>query len=117
MFTIRFMTEQYAPGQTVTLRWAPNWDLERGGVFKGGAWTFDLDEAAFPNGIEFKFVLTPARWMLGQNLFSHELIWLVCMTTWHRKSPFSPLKPWSRKTGSSRNVSSSATLIPITNTT
>jgi hypothetical protein len=69
MFTIRFMTEQYAPGQTVTLRWAPNWDLERGGVFKGGAWTFDLDEAAFPNGIEFKFVLTPARWMLGQNLF------------------------------------------------
>ena len=68
MFTIRFLTEQYAPGQTVTLRWAPNWNLDRGGVFVDGAWTFDLEEAAFPDGIEFKFVLTPGRWMDGGNL-------------------------------------------------
>ncbi|WP_165422451.1 hypothetical protein [Rhizobium leguminosarum] len=36
MFTIRFVTERYAPGQTVTLRWAhvpllllsgPNWAI------------------------------------------------------------------------------------------
>lgn len=68
MFTIRFITEQYAPGQTITMRWAPNWNLDRGGVFTDGAWTFDLDEGAFPWGIEFKFVLTPGRWMLGDNL-------------------------------------------------
>jgi hypothetical protein len=37
MFTIRFLTEQYAPGQTITIRWAQNWNLERGGVFKDGA--------------------------------------------------------------------------------
>jgi hypothetical protein len=69
MFTIRLVTEQFAPNQTVTLRWGPNWDLERGGVFVDGAWTFDLDEAAFPVGIEFKFVLSPGHWMVGGNLF------------------------------------------------
>ena len=42
MFIIRFVTEQYAPGQTVTMRWAPNWDLDRGGAFTQGAWTFYL---------------------------------------------------------------------------
>lgn len=69
MFTIRFVTEQYAPNQTVTIRWGPNWDLDRGGVYLDGAWTFDLDEGAFPAGIEFKFVLTPGRWMEGANLY------------------------------------------------
>ena len=68
MFTIRFVTEQYSPGQTVVLRWAPNWTLDRGGVYTGGAWTFDLDDAFFPDGIKFKFVLTPGRWMAGDNL-------------------------------------------------
>ncbi|NMD45602.1 MAG: GMC family oxidoreductase, partial [Propionibacterium sp.] len=69
MFTIRLVTEQFAPNQTVTLRWAPNWELDRGGVFTDGAWSFDLDEAAFPGGIEFKFVLSPGRWMAGGNLY------------------------------------------------
>ena len=69
MFTIRLVTEQFAPNQTVTLRWGLNWDLDRGGVFEGGAWTFDLDEAAFPGGIEFKFVLSPGHWMVGGNLY------------------------------------------------
>ncbi|QQR99771.1 MAG: GMC family oxidoreductase [Austwickia sp.] len=68
MFTIRFVTERYAPNQTVVLRWAPHWDLDRGGVYIDGAWTFDIDEAAFPGGIEFKFALTPGRWMTGNNL-------------------------------------------------
>jgi hypothetical protein len=58
VFTIRFVTERYAPNQTVVLRWAPHWDLDRGGVYIDGAWTFDIDEAAFPGGIEFKFALT-----------------------------------------------------------
>jgi hypothetical protein len=68
MFTIRFVTEQYAPGQTVVMRWAPNWDIDRGGVFTGGAWTFYLDETAFTDGLIFKFVLTPGHWMAGENL-------------------------------------------------
>ena len=68
MFTIRLITEQFAPNQTVTLRWGPNWNLDRGGVFQDGAWTFDLDDAAFAGGIEFKFVLAPGRWMVGDNL-------------------------------------------------
>ena len=68
MFAIRFVTETYAPGQTVVLRWAPNWNLDRGGVYIDGAWTFELDEAAFAGGIEFKFALTPGIWMNGDNL-------------------------------------------------
>ncbi len=68
MFTIRFVTEQYAPSQTVVMRWAPNWTIDRGGVYTGGAWTFELDETQFPDGIEFKFVLTPGLWMNGGNL-------------------------------------------------
>ena len=69
MFTIRFITEAFAPGQTVTLRWAPNWDIPRGGVYTDGAWTFDLEEDQFPGGLEFKFVLAPARWMEGPNIY------------------------------------------------
>jgi hypothetical protein len=68
MFTIRFVTDEYAPNQTVVLRWAPHWELDRGGVYVNGAWTFYLDEQAFPDGIEFKFVLAPGRWMGGDNL-------------------------------------------------
>lgn len=69
MFTIRLVTEQFAPNQTVTMRWGPHWELDRGGVYLDGAWTFDLDEAAFVDGIAFKFVLTPGRWMSGENLY------------------------------------------------
>jgi choline dehydrogenase-like flavoprotein len=69
MFTIRFVTEEYAPGQTVLLRWAPDWNVDRGGVYTGGAWTFDIDETKFPFGIQFKFVLAPGRWSDDPNLF------------------------------------------------
>ena len=69
MFTVRLLTEKYAPSRTVVLRWGPNWDLDRGGVYRDGAWTFDLDEGAFPGGITFKFVLTPGRWAAGPDLF------------------------------------------------
>jgi len=69
MFTIRFVTEKHAPAQTVTMRWAPRWDLDRGGYYTDGAWTFHLDEAAFPAGLEFKFVRAPGLWMNGPNLY------------------------------------------------
>jgi hypothetical protein len=68
MFTIRFVTEQYAPSQTVLMRWAPNWALDRGGVYTEGAWTFSLDEDQFPDGITFKFMLAPGRWMAGDDI-------------------------------------------------
>src|SRR3954453_18310322 len=68
MFTIRFVTERFAPNQTVLMPWVPNWNLDRGGVYTDGAWTFSLDENQFPDGIRFKFVLAPGRWMAGDNL-------------------------------------------------
>jgi choline dehydrogenase-like flavoprotein len=68
VFTIRLVSEAFAPNQTVVMRWGPNWELDRGGVYIDGAWTFDLDEQAFGAGIEFKFVLSPGRWMDGPNL-------------------------------------------------
>jgi choline dehydrogenase-like flavoprotein len=69
MFTVRFLTEKYAPGQTLTMRWAPRWDLDRGGYYTNGAWTFHLDEEAFAEGLEFKFVLVPGIWMDGPNQY------------------------------------------------
>jgi hypothetical protein len=53
----------------VLLRWAPDWTVDRGGVYTGGAWIFDIDETKFPFGIQFKFVLAPGRWSTGPNLF------------------------------------------------
>ena len=83
MFTIRFVTEEYAPGQTVLLRWAPDWTVDRGGVYTDGAWTFDIDETKFPFGIQFKFVLAPGRWSTGPNLFlaPAELVGAQYLTT------------------------------------
>lgn len=69
MTVIRFVTEEFAPNQVVLLRWGPHWELDRGGVYEDGAWTFELDDAAFPGGIEFKFLLAPERWMAGPNLW------------------------------------------------
>jgi choline dehydrogenase-like flavoprotein len=69
MFKIRLVTEAFAPGQTVTLRWAPNWDLDRGGVYTRGGWEFDIDETRFADGINFKFVVAPGRWMSDDDLY------------------------------------------------
>jgi hypothetical protein len=69
MFTIRFVTENHAPGQIITMRWAPTWELDRGGYYTDGAWTFHLEEGAFADGLEFKFVRAPGMWMEGPNLF------------------------------------------------
>lgn len=69
MFAIRFVTDNYAPDLTVVLRTSgDNWIVERGGDYTDGAWVFELDEQLYPNGLEFKFVLKPNRWMLGNNL-------------------------------------------------
>jgi len=70
MFAIRFITDAYAPDETVVLRagGATGWLVDLGGDYDQGAWRFELDDADYPNGIEFKFVLKPGRWMIGANL-------------------------------------------------
>ena len=68
MFVIKFVTDNIVPDTEVVLRTSvDNW-VNRGGEYIDGAWKFVLDEEAFPNGMEFKFVLPPGRWMLGGNL-------------------------------------------------
>lgn len=70
MFTIRFITDTYAPNDTVVLRASgpTAWQVDLGGDYDDGAWSFELDEADYANGLEFKFVLKPERWMIGANL-------------------------------------------------
>lgn len=68
MFTIKFVTDTVIPDITVVLRTSvDNW-VDRGGEYVGGAWQFVLDEQAFPDGMQFKFVIPPGRWMLGGNV-------------------------------------------------
>src|SRR5215469_11881483 len=69
MFTIKFVTQKYAPDLTVVLRnSAENWVIDRAGEYTEGVWVFELDEQLYPEGFEFKFVIPPGRWMLGNNL-------------------------------------------------
>ena len=68
MFTIRLKTQQWRPNALVTLRAADAWLTDRPGLYADDAWTFVLDEADFPGGIEFKFVLERTAWMNGANL-------------------------------------------------
>jgi hypothetical protein len=37
-------------------------------VYTEGAWTFRLDERRYQPMVEFKFVLAPGTWMVGENL-------------------------------------------------
>ena len=70
MFTIRLVTDTYAPDETVVLRASgpTGWQLDLGGDYDEEAWSFELDEADYPGGVAFKFVLKPGRWMTGPNL-------------------------------------------------
>ncbi|KAF2453817.1 hypothetical protein BDY21DRAFT_119735 [Lineolata rhizophorae] len=69
MFIIKFTTDTVTPNTRVVLRTSVDGWVNRGGEYVGGAWTFVLDEEAFPDdGFEFKFVIPPGRWMLGPNL-------------------------------------------------
>lgn len=69
MFTIKFVTDKYAPDLTVVLRTSvENWVMDHAGEYTAGAWTFQLDEQLYLQGFTFKFVIPPSRWMLGDNL-------------------------------------------------
>ena len=68
MFTIRFVTENCMPDQQVTLRTShENWQLDIGGFFREGAWTFTFDDADYGPTMSFKFVLD-GTWMIGDNI-------------------------------------------------
>ncbi len=69
MFTIRLIAPDLRPDLVVTVRTAADgWETEHAGDFSGDSWRFLLDEDSFGGGIEFKFVLDHASWMLGENL-------------------------------------------------
>ena len=69
MFTIRFKTVTYRPDLQITLRSVDGWDKDLPGIYANDEWRFDLPEARYPNGIEFKFVLERTYWM-GAPIFS-----------------------------------------------
>lgn len=72
MFTIRFRTTAYRPDLQVTIRNSVDgWDDDVPGIYEDDEWRFELSEARYPNGIEFKFVLERTYWMAGENLFLH----------------------------------------------
>lgn len=68
MFTISFMTDTVVPEDVVVLRTAADGWADRAGEYTDGAWQFVLDERDYGNGLEFKFVILPGRWMNGDNL-------------------------------------------------
>lgn len=64
MFTIRFFTQDYRPDLSVTLRGDVfnNWQDDIPGVYKEGAWVFQLPYQPYINGIQFKFCLERQYW-------------------------------------------------------
>ena len=70
MFTVRYVTDVYVPDLRIVLRTAADgWEAtDIPGVYTEGAWTFRLDERRYQPMVEFKFVLAPRTWMVGENL-------------------------------------------------
>jgi choline dehydrogenase-like flavoprotein len=70
MFTIRFDTVYFRPDMLVALRTdVKGWENDIAGRYADDAWIFELSEADFPNGFNFKFVLETVYWAVGNNLF------------------------------------------------
>ncbi len=70
MFTIRFDTVYFRPDMLVALRTDVKvWENDIAGRYADDAWIFELSEADFPNGVNFKFVLERVYWAVGNNLF------------------------------------------------
>jgi hypothetical protein len=70
MFTVRYVTDTYVPDLRIVLRTAADgWEAtDIPGVYTEGAWVFRLDERRYQPMVEFKFVLAPGTWMVGENL-------------------------------------------------
>lgn len=68
MFTIRFQTNRYRPDTIITLRSSRDWNKDITGIYQNGAWMFELAEADYPQGMQFKFILETNYWMTGPDL-------------------------------------------------
>lgn len=69
MFTIKLKTGRCAPGQKVVVRGsADGWAFDHPGRYDDGAWVFELEEDDCRSGLDFKFVIPPNWWMVGDNL-------------------------------------------------
>lgn len=69
MFTIRFKTLLYRPDLQVTLRNnVDGWDNDVAGIYANDEWRFDLPEARYAGGMQFKFVLERTYWIQGPDL-------------------------------------------------
>jgi hypothetical protein len=70
MFTVRYVTDTYVPDLRIVLRTAADgWEAtDIPGVYTEGTWVFRLDERRYQPMVEFKFVLAPGTWMVGENL-------------------------------------------------
>ena len=65
MFTISFVTDAVVPEDVVVLRTAADGWADRAGEYTDGAWQFMLDERDYTEGLEFKFVILPGRWIIS----------------------------------------------------
>ena len=69
MAKITFQTEVYTPDLVVVIRAAQTgWTHDHGGVYENGVWNFELEDLTFAEGIEFKFLVQPNRWMTDPNI-------------------------------------------------
>jgi len=70
MFTIRLQTTNYRPDYLITIRNSVDgWNEDIPGIYENDEWRFELPEASYPQGMDFKFVLEQTYWMTGANLF------------------------------------------------
>ena len=69
MAKITFQTQVYTPNLVIVIRASETgWTRDHGGVYENGVWSFDLEDSIFVEGIEFKFLVKPNRWMTDPNI-------------------------------------------------
>lgn len=69
VFRLFFHTRNLRPNHRVTLRNATDgWERDIFGVYRQGAWVFELERERYPNLLEMKFLLDGVAWMNGFNL-------------------------------------------------
>ncbi|WP_186767388.1 GMC oxidoreductase [Blastopirellula retiformator] len=67
-FWLHFHTDRWRPNHRVTIRTAEaGWARDLLGLYRYGAWHFELPKSAFPRGIVMKFLLDGDHWMVENN--------------------------------------------------
>lgn len=68
-YQLRFKTNRWRPNCVITLRNSVDgWGRDLYGVFRDGAWSFELDRAYYPSSLEAKLVCGQSVFMNGANL-------------------------------------------------